>query len=124
MSPVRTAPANLSAADAQLRAEYVREVIALLYPEPADLFAPAALRGTFCSRLRRSGAPSVRAGGAPGHLLFAPAALRGTFCSRRRRSGAPSVRAGGAPGHLVFGRRCSGPGSVRACGARAAKLLR
>ena len=31
--PVRTAPANLSADDAQLRAEYVREVLALLYPE-------------------------------------------------------------------------------------------
>ena len=36
MSPVRTAPANLSAADAQLRAEYVREVLALLYPEPDE----------------------------------------------------------------------------------------
>jgi len=32
--PVRTAPANLSAADARLRAEYVREVLAVLYPEP------------------------------------------------------------------------------------------
>lgn len=31
--PVRTAPANLSADDAQLRAEYVREVLALLYPD-------------------------------------------------------------------------------------------
>jgi hypothetical protein len=34
--PVRTAPANLSAADARLRAEYVREVLAVLYPEPSD----------------------------------------------------------------------------------------
>ncbi|GIJ58766.1 hypothetical protein [Virgisporangium aurantiacum] len=34
--PVRTAPANLSADDAQLRAEYVREVLALLYPSPHD----------------------------------------------------------------------------------------
>jgi hypothetical protein len=34
--PVRTAPANLSAADARLRAEYVREVLALLYPEPVE----------------------------------------------------------------------------------------
>ena len=34
--PVRTAPANLSAADARLRAEYVREVLAVLYPEPVE----------------------------------------------------------------------------------------
>jgi hypothetical protein len=34
--PVRTAPANLSADDAQLRAEYVREVLALLYPSPHE----------------------------------------------------------------------------------------
>jgi hypothetical protein len=34
--PVRTAPANLSAADARLRAEYVREVLAVLYPEPSE----------------------------------------------------------------------------------------
>jgi len=34
--PVRTAPANLSAADARLRAEYVREVLSLLYPEPVE----------------------------------------------------------------------------------------
>ena len=34
--PVRTAPASLSAADARLRAEYVREVLAVLYPEPDE----------------------------------------------------------------------------------------
>lgn len=32
MSPVRTAPANLSTADASLRAAYVRDVLDLLYP--------------------------------------------------------------------------------------------
>jgi len=37
MSPVRTAPANLSRGDAALRAEYLREVLALLYPgEPGS----------------------------------------------------------------------------------------
>jgi hypothetical protein len=33
VSPIRTAPANLSAADARLRAAYVREVLAVLYPD-------------------------------------------------------------------------------------------
>lgn len=36
MSPVRTAPANLSVDDAQLRAEYVSEVLALLYPDGGE----------------------------------------------------------------------------------------
>jgi hypothetical protein len=36
MSPVNTAPANLSTADAHLRAVYVREVLDLLYPQVTD----------------------------------------------------------------------------------------
>ncbi len=35
MSPVKTAPPELSAADAQLRGQYLREVLALLYPQDA-----------------------------------------------------------------------------------------
>lgn len=35
MSPVKTAPAQLTAADAQLRSQYLREVLALLYPQDA-----------------------------------------------------------------------------------------
>ncbi|MBB5871604.1 hypothetical protein F4553_004983 [Allocatelliglobosispora scoriae] len=34
MSPVKTAPAQLTAADADLRHQYLTEVLALLYPEP------------------------------------------------------------------------------------------
>jgi hypothetical protein len=34
MSPVRTAPAALTASDAELRAQYLREVLDLLYPAP------------------------------------------------------------------------------------------
>src|SRR5688572_13140362 len=37
MSPVQTAPAALAAADDRLRAEYLDEVIRLLYPAPCEL---------------------------------------------------------------------------------------
>ena len=36
MSPVKTAPAELTAGDAALRAQYLAEVLALLYPAPCD----------------------------------------------------------------------------------------
>jgi hypothetical protein len=36
MSPVRTAPAPLTARDAALRAQYLTEVLAVLYPEPCE----------------------------------------------------------------------------------------
>lgn len=36
MSPVRTAPAPLTARDAALRAQYLAEVLAVLYPEPCE----------------------------------------------------------------------------------------
>ncbi|WP_433828436.1 hypothetical protein ACQP2E_03510 [Actinoplanes sp. CA-015351] len=36
MSPVRTAPAELSAGDAALRTQYLNEVLGLLYPAPCD----------------------------------------------------------------------------------------
>src|SRR5687768_3189976 len=37
MSPVRTAPAELTASNAELRARYLREVLGLLYPEPCSI---------------------------------------------------------------------------------------
>ena len=36
MSPVKTAPSQLTAGDAALRAQYLAEVLALLYPEPCS----------------------------------------------------------------------------------------
>ena len=36
MSPVKTAPAELTAGDAALRTQYLAEVLALLYPAPCD----------------------------------------------------------------------------------------
>src|SRR5690349_5797419 len=33
VSPVKTAPAQLTAADAELRGEYLRQVLAVLYPQ-------------------------------------------------------------------------------------------
>jgi hypothetical protein len=36
VSPVKTAPAELTASNAELRAQYLREVLALLYPEPCS----------------------------------------------------------------------------------------
>lgn len=42
MSPVRTAPPDLTASDAARRAEYLREVLAVLYPEPCAATAGRA----------------------------------------------------------------------------------
>ena len=102
--PVRTAPANLSADDAQLRAEYVREVLALLYPgagrrlprhrvRPGARRAPAAPPG--------AGRRSPGRGGRRRALCRAAVAARAVEARRRRGRAAHrrGVRAAARPRH-------------------------
>lgn len=61
--PVRTAPARLTAGDAALRAQYLEEVLRLLYPEPCTAVLP---RGSSDRVTAPPGpAPENRAGKAP-----------------------------------------------------------
>jgi hypothetical protein len=96
--PVRTAPANLSAAEARLRAEYVREVLAVLYPEPDEAVPGHRVRADS----RRAPAAAAGAGRrAPGgggrrRALCRAAEPARAAEARRRRGGASHRRLGRA----------------------------
>jgi len=94
VSPVKTAPARLTAGDAALRAQYLEEVLRLLYPEPCTTVAPLGSSGRIGAS--RGSEPGTRSGKAPvvTEYVVVPDARRPRLLvpTRSRRVAAAAVR--------------------------------